>query len=255
MSSAPIQQESNLPRDPLRARTIGPVDAAIRPVDVQPQPADASPPSPVRVPRRFRNHERTKEAILASAFHLYSRAGYAAVSMRVLAHDLGCSAPSLYNYFLSKEEIFDTLRDRGLARFEALAKSPGVDDPLEDLKLFFQRYYFFSVTDRTDFTLLWVDPITADVAATGPRFSEMANETVKKVARCIEAGVFPQGTNAAGVMYLLWTAVHGPAVLANMKGSEGFMNLELLAEKAIEIVIDAARRGDVSADMPQRKTF
>jgi AcrR family transcriptional regulator len=175
--------------------------------------------------------------------------------MRVVAHDLGCSAPSLYNYFLSKEEIFDTLRDRGLARFEALALSTGVDDPLEDLKLFFERYYSFSVTDRTYFTLLWVDPITANVAATGPRFTKVANETLKKVMRCIESGVFCQDTNAATVMYLLWTGVHGPAVLANMKGSEGFVNLELLAEKAIDVVVGAARRGEVSAGMPQRKTF
>ena len=175
--------------------------------------------------------------------------------MRVVAQDLGYSAPSLYNYFLSKEEIFDTLRDRGLTRFEALALSPGVDDPLEDLKLFFQRYYSFSVTDRTYFTLLWVDPITANVAATGPRFSKVANETEKKVARCIEAGVFPQGTNAVTVMYLLWTAVHGPAVFVNMKGGDGFMDLESLSEMAIDVVIGAARRGDLSADMPKRKRF
>jgi AcrR family transcriptional regulator len=254
-SSVLIQQEVDLPRDLSRARVSEPVDVAIQPIDVQSQPADASPPSPVRVPRRSRNHERTRETILASALHLYSRAGYAAVSMRVVAHDLGFSAPSLYNYFLSKEEIFDTLRDRGLSRFEALALSPGAEDPLEDLKLFFQRYYSFSLTERTYFTLLWVDPITADITATGSRFTKVLNETVKKVARCIETGVFPQGTNPASVMYLLWTAVHGPAVLANMKGSDGFMDLESLSELAIDIVIGAARRGGVSTDMRQRKTF
>lgn len=111
------------------------------------------------------------------------------------------------------------------------------------------------MTDRTYFRLLWVDPITADVTATGPRFSQMANETVKKVERCIEAGAFPQGTNAAGVMYLVWAAVHGAAVLANMKGSEGFINLEALSVRLIDIVIGAARRGDMSPDTPQRKPF
>lgn len=121
----PIRQEADLPKDFSRARAVGTVDAAIRPADVQPQPTDASPASPVRVPRRSRNHERTREAILASAFQLYSRAGYAAVSMRVVAHELGCSAPSLYNYFLSKEEIFDTLRDRGLNSIRGAGPIPG----------------------------------------------------------------------------------------------------------------------------------
>jgi AcrR family transcriptional regulator len=197
-----------------------------------------------RSPRRSRNHERTRQAILENAFQLYARDGYAAVSMRVLAQALGCSAPSLYNYFLSKEEIFDTLRDRGFDRFEALIRESSSDDPLDDLRSFFLRYYKFSITERTYFTLLWVDPVTADIAATGPRLQAIAEVNRAKVARCISAGIFPVGTSIKDLLRLAWIAVHGAGVLLNLRGNT-IEPLDQLVARAVDLVFDAARRGDL----------
>ena len=208
-----------------------------------PGPREIEEPG-VEAPRRSRSHERTKQAILENAFQLYARDGYAAVSMRVLAQTLGCSAPSLYNYFLSKEEIFDTLRDQGLERFEALVREPSSDDPLDDLRSFFLRYYQFSITDRTYFTLLWVDPVTADIAVTGPRLQPMNALNREKVRRCINEGIFPVGTNIDNLMYLAWIAVHGVGVLLNLRGNS-VERLDSLAERAVDLVFDAARRGEL----------
>ncbi len=55
---------------------------------------------------------RTREAILDAATAEFARHGYHAVTMKDIASAAGYTAPSLYNYFASKEEIFSALLER-----------------------------------------------------------------------------------------------------------------------------------------------
>lgn len=50
--------------------------------------------------------ERTRSAILDSAFRLFVEQGYAATSMRQIAARAGLAPGGLYNHFASKDEIF-----------------------------------------------------------------------------------------------------------------------------------------------------
>src|SRR5262245_48668728 len=83
--------------------------------------------------RQLRQRERTRNAILKAAFRLYARDGYAAVSMRALANDLGCRAPSIYNYFLSKDEIFEALKRIGFRQYLESIDAPTAD-AVQDLR-------------------------------------------------------------------------------------------------------------------------
>ena len=53
--------------------------------------------------------ERTEAAIRAAAVSLIARHGYAAVSMRQLATEVGVQAAALYRYFPTKEDLLFTL--------------------------------------------------------------------------------------------------------------------------------------------------
>jgi len=55
---------------------------------------------------------RTREAILDAATAVFAQQGYHAVTMKDIASAAGYTAPSLYNYFASKEEIFAALLER-----------------------------------------------------------------------------------------------------------------------------------------------
>src|SRR5262245_56389850 len=132
-----------------------------------------------------------REAILAAALSLYRHEGYGAVTMRAIAQQLGFSAPAIYNYILSKEEIFLVLQNRGLRMMADVVLTPPTDDPLEDLKAIFRHYYQFTKDHPDYFTLMYVDPSTPPIDLENEALKAMAGETDNRVRRCIDQGIFP----------------------------------------------------------------
>ena len=59
----------------------------------------------------------TKQKILDKALALFSSRGYDAVSVGEIAQAVGIKAPSLYNYFPSKQAIFDALVESVAAQY------------------------------------------------------------------------------------------------------------------------------------------
>ncbi len=53
--------------------------------------------------------ERTHQAILDAAFSLFISQGYAATSMRQVAHKTNLALGGIYNHFGSKEDVFEAL--------------------------------------------------------------------------------------------------------------------------------------------------
>lgn len=56
--------------------------------------------------------KNTRELILQKALLLFATRGYAALSMRDLASEVGIRVSSIYHHFSSKQEIFDALIQR-----------------------------------------------------------------------------------------------------------------------------------------------
>jgi AcrR family transcriptional regulator len=87
---------------------------------------------------RIVDHDQRREEILGSCFSLFAREGYAGLTMRDIARQLGVSTGALYHYFDSKEQLFAAtlhrLRDQDLRAASALA-SPQAS-PAEKAALF-----------------------------------------------------------------------------------------------------------------------
>ena len=66
----------------------------------------------------LRQHEidRFRERLCQVATRRFAKQGYAGVSLRGLAGELGCSATTPYRYFRDKDEIFAAVRARAFAR-------------------------------------------------------------------------------------------------------------------------------------------
>lgn len=69
---------------------------------------------PARRAGRTEGVPSTRELILDAAERLFAARGVDGVALRDLAHELGLTAPSLYNHFASKQALYDAVLERGL---------------------------------------------------------------------------------------------------------------------------------------------
>ena len=97
--------------------------------------------------RRLRNREATIQSILDAARAIMREEGVAALSMQELARRMDMRAPSLYNYFSGKMEIYDTLFRLGFTLFaehrrEVLKESKNMHD---EIRLSIEAYMSFAL--------------------------------------------------------------------------------------------------------------
>jgi AcrR family transcriptional regulator len=193
---------------------------------------------------REREIERTRAKILKTAYRLYAAGGYAAVSMRDLAKRLGCSAQALYHYYASKTALFEALADEGFRLLELQHPAEELPDPLDNLRLPFERYYEFSKAQPSYFMLLWVDPVAA--VSTGDLRTQILRRMVvdvrRRVQRCVDEGIFPADLDTFFAHDLLIAAVHGPA-LARLTGRPQLRCVDELATKLLDAAIRALKAG------------
>ena len=55
---------------------------------------------------RVVDHDRQRREYLAAALDLFARHGYAGVTMRQVAGEIGVSTGALYHYFSGKHDLF-----------------------------------------------------------------------------------------------------------------------------------------------------
>jgi AcrR family transcriptional regulator len=109
--------------------------------------------------RRRRRHEATRAEILEAAWDLARDHGLAALSLRELAQMVGMRAPSLYNYFPSKDAIYDAMFAQGHEALldldlGAMAADPDVD-PAEVFRTANHRFLAFCLADPVRYQLLF----------------------------------------------------------------------------------------------------
>lgn len=95
--------------------------------------------------------EITGPAIQNAAVRLFSRSGYAAVSMREIAAEVGVRAGALYLYTPDKQTLlFDLMRAHLETLQDAWKKAKSGDTPVERLKVFVEFHvdYHFDLRDE-----------------------------------------------------------------------------------------------------------
>ena len=112
-------------------------------------------------PRVQRNREATTTTILDTARAIMREEGVAALSMHELARRMGMRAPSLYNYFNSKMEIYDALFRLGFNLYntqlqEALKESK---TPHDEIRIAIECYMSFALENPELYQLCFERPI------------------------------------------------------------------------------------------------
>ncbi|HRQ42020.1 MAG TPA: TetR/AcrR family transcriptional regulator [Chloroflexota bacterium] len=111
--------------------------------------------------RRQQNHDATVQAILDTARAIMREEGIAALSMQELARRMGMRAPSLYNYFSGKMELYDALFRLGFTLFDEhnrrlMETSTGWQD---ELRLVIEGYMSFAMENPELYQLCFERPV------------------------------------------------------------------------------------------------
>lgn len=224
------------------ARTRG--SATIHPISTRRAAGD----SPARAARSDEGGE-VRAAILEAARGLYTQGGYAGVTMRAIATQLGIRAPSLYHHFVSKEEIFLALQERTLQLLQSMMVQPATTDPIEDVRQWYWQYYEFSKVYPDYFALLYVDRSAPalDVAMyQASPFRELRDVGQAMKRRCVDAGLWPANTDIERASAILWSTVHGPAVLRAIHRRD-VLNFDLTAAESLDLTLEGIRTGLLAA--------
>ena len=118
--------------------------------------------------RRERRHEETRQEIKQIARQQMAQNGTASLSLRGIAAEMGMSAPSLYNYYASRDDLVtDLLVESWTHQAEALEQasaSCSQQDALSCLIATILAYREWAVKHPTEFSLIAGNPIPGYVA-------------------------------------------------------------------------------------------
>jgi AcrR family transcriptional regulator len=78
---------------------------------------------PEAVGRREQSKAANRQAILDAARRVFAQLGYEAASVRDIIRGTDLASGTFYNYFKSKEEVFEALADDGARRFRPVLRA------------------------------------------------------------------------------------------------------------------------------------
>ena len=151
-----------------------------------------------------------RDSYCETAYELYQREDYDAVTMRGIAKVMGCSPMMAYRYFENKEEVFAALRANLFHRLaQALEDVPATLAPLDYLEALGQAYANFAHGAPHAYRLLYV--IHMHQAQTYPE-TELAQKRTRKslfeaTRRAVESGDI-QGDPTL-LAHTFWACIHG----------------------------------------------
>ena len=87
---------------------------------------------PVRMGKRALAKEANRQAILDAARTVFARIGYDAANIRDIIRETDLASGTFYNYFKSKEEVFEAISNDSVRRFRPLLQK--VREEAQDLE-------------------------------------------------------------------------------------------------------------------------
>ncbi len=199
--------------------------------------------------RQERDREAVRRSILDAARELFVSEGYQHVSLRKIAERIEYSPAAIYSYFPSKDDIFFALAEEGFRLLHG-ARSPDSEfeslPPLERVRASLSRLYRYSVDHPQYFSLMFVDRTVPRISREYERFAfarEMKAYLIAQVQACVDAGIFPVGTQPPVAFRLLTMSLVGVAVLRLSDRLTAGENADDLATDVINVLIAGLRSG------------
>ncbi len=138
--------------------------------------------------RRAQTKALNRQAILDAARRVFARLGFEATSIRDIIRDTGLASGTFYNYFQSKEAVFEALEDDGVRRFRPLLrarldKSTTFEEMVHGSLLAYFRFVAEEHSEAGPLAGIALRHGTADTPETSAIFQEVRTAIETAVAR------------------------------------------------------------------------
>jgi len=145
-------------------------------------------------PKRSQQHPNLQVAIKVVAKNQIAEHGPAALSLRAIARELGITAPAIYNYFPSRDDLVTTLivdAYHSLAETLAEAGDSEQNNHTEAILAGFRAYRGWALAHSAEYSLIFGTPIPnyhAPMEITGPAAAESMVVLIQAINGAFQAG-------------------------------------------------------------------
>jgi AcrR family transcriptional regulator len=158
-----------------------------------------------------------REQLCAVATRRFAEHGFAGVTLRGLAQDLGCSPMTPYRYFRDKGEIFAAVRTAAFARFadaeEACLRERSGAEPLTRLRALAETYIAFARAEPDAYRIMF--ELSQPDSAAHPDLERQGLRAWTPLRTVVADAV--QARLLAGdpdtLAHVCWAAIHGAVAL------------------------------------------
>jgi len=158
-----------------------------------------------------RHKEFIREQILNAALNIGIKSGWHALSMRKIAEVIEYSAPAIYEYFGSKEEILRELTRNGfilLTKQLQEAKSK-FNNPLEQLRAMWKAYWNFSLSEQKRYQIMFgIEFTCCDFKKTLAESERAVSLFQGVIAEILHQNDAREAT-VQQYYYTFWSTIHG----------------------------------------------
>lgn len=199
------------------------------------------------VARRDEQKAELREKIFAAARKMVLRKGFAELSLRKLADEIGYAPGTIYLYFKNRDEIVREICVRGFAElFEEMKSAADVVDPQARVAALLRAYADFAINHPETYRLSFMeDPkFTEEMFRSVPREGEdgagrLAFSAVVKAVQDLKARKkLARGVDENLLAEVLWAGVHGVVSLKLIYPAFPTNSTELLVDKMIDALLN-----------------
>jgi AcrR family transcriptional regulator len=165
---------------------------------------------------RERRYQKTRQAILQAALDIIAEKGVEGLALREVAQRIDYSPAGLYEYFKSKDELITAVCLEGFERLaDYLNQVPADLPPAERLTQLGLAYLNFARQNRAHFLFIFTTISPSQIAPDQLSAEAPFRNLWQTVQALIDTGQMdlPPGYGAHELAYVLWSLVHGMAML------------------------------------------
>lgn len=193
------------------------------------------------------NGKDTATRVRRAALGLFARRGYAAVSMREIAGEVGVGAGALYNHFATKQDLLaDLMEDHMRALIAAWDESPGAAaSPAEALPAF-TRFHLRFHRDKSDAVFVSYNELRSLEPQNFERIEALRSDYEARLADVLARGA------AAGDFHAPEPKIAAMSLIAMLTGVTGWYRSggRLTADAIEALYVDMVARAVRPDDRP-----